>query len=280
MTGVRHPGRDQEAYDRFAAAVDTPLLVVSILWLPVLIIPLVSHPSTSLSDALDGIDYTVWALFAVEYLTKLYLAPHRLRFVRSHLVDLVVIAVPFLRPLRLARLLRLLRLARVVTTAAAVLRRGRSVMTHRGLHFVLLAVTILVFVLAGAELAFERVAPGANIHDYGDALWWAVVTATTVGYGDRYPVTAAGRGVAVILMLVGIGLVGVVTATVASYFIEQRQREDPRLAVLEERLARMESMLEELVSVHDDHRDPKVLSQATRVSRRIGVAVEDHQSVR
>ena len=88
---------------------------------------------------------------------------------------------------------------------------------HKGLHFVLLAVILIVFAGAGAELAFEVHQPGSNIHDFGDAIWWAVVTVTTVGYGDRYPVGTAGRGVALVLMLVGIGLGGAVTATVASY---------------------------------------------------------------
>jgi voltage-gated potassium channel len=70
-------------------------------------------------------------------------------------------------------------------------------------------------------LLFEEKAKGSNIHDYPDALWWAIVTVTTVGYGDRYPVTSGGRVVAVILMLVGIGLIGVLTATVASVFIKE-----------------------------------------------------------
>ena len=242
---------DQEAYDRFAAAVDTPLLVLALLWLPVLLVPLVTHPSPGLADALDGVDYTVWAVFAVEYLVKLYLAPAKSRFVRSHLLDLVVIVVPFLRPLRALRLVRMVRLVRVVSIASAMLRRARSILTHRGLHFVLLAVVVVVFVLAGAELSFESSAPGSNIHDFGDAVWWAVVTVTTVGYGDRYPVTAAGRGVAVVLMLVGIGLIGVVTASVASYFVEQQQQEDPRVALLEDRLSRIEDLLERLAPEHD-----------------------------
>ena len=65
----------------------------------------------------------------------------------------------------------------------------------------------------------ERQAPGSNIHTLGDSLWWAATTVTTVGYGDRYPVTGTGRVMAVMLMLTGIALVGVVTAAVASYFV-------------------------------------------------------------
>ncbi len=93
-------------------------------------------------------------------------------------------------------------------------------------------------------LSFEANAKGSNIHNFGDALWWAIVTVTTVGYGDKYPVTAGGRGVATVLMFVGIGLIGVLTATVASYFVEQSADEDR--AELVERLDRMEAMLRQL----------------------------------
>lgn len=109
---------------------------------------------------------------------------------------------------------------------------------------------IVVFVLAGLELAFEHNAPGSNIHNYGDALWWAIVTVTTVGYGDKYPVSAGGRGVAVILMLVGIGLIGVLTATVASYFVEEKS--DQEKADLNERLDRIETMLTQLMARTDN----------------------------
>jgi voltage-gated potassium channel len=239
--------RDGAAYQRFSDAVDGPLLVLAILWLPVLIIPIVSTPSPALAESLAGIDYFVWAMFVVEYMVKLYLAPERWRFVRTHLIDLIVIVIPFLRPLRLARLLRILKLARVATVLAEVLSRGRKILTHKGLHFVLLAAVLIVVAAAGLEVLFEAPARGSNIHNFADAIWWAVVTVTTVGYGDRYPVTAEGRGVAVVLMLVGIGLVGTVTATVASYFVEQGQQQNT--IEMEERLDRIERMLEQLVGV-------------------------------
>jgi voltage-gated potassium channel len=239
--------RDGVAYQRFSDAVDGPLLVLAILWLPVLIIPLVTTPSPPVAESLDAIDYFVWAMFVVEYLVKLYLAPSRWRFVRTHVIDLIVIIIPFLRPLRLARLLRVLKMARVATVLTEVLSRARSILTHKGLHFVLLSVVLIIAAAAGLEVLFESGHRGSNIHNFGDALWWAMVTVTTVGYGDKYPVTVEGRGVAVVLMLVGIGLVGTVTATVASYFVEQDQQK--ATVELEQRLDRIEQMLEQLLGV-------------------------------
>ena len=236
-------GRSQDAFDRFSAAVDVPLTVLAVLWLPVLVIPLITHVSPGLSDTLDTIDYLVWAVFAVEYLVKLYLSPSRWVFFRRHLIDLIVIVVPVLRPLRVLRLLRLLRLARVGLILATALKRARSLLTHRGLHFVLLSVVTIIVVGAASELVFENHAPGSNIHSFGDALWWAVVTVTTVGYGDKFPVSAGGRGVAVVLMLTGIGLVGALSATIASYFVGQQAEHD--MTELRRRLDRIESLLQD-----------------------------------
>jgi voltage-gated potassium channel len=104
-------------------------------------------------------------------------------------------------------------------------------------------------------LLFDENAKGSNIHNYPDALWWAIVTVTTVGYGDRFPVTGGGRAVAVVLMLVGIGLIGVLTATVASLFIKEHTDANrqtyqeghadlgQRLSVISDRLADVERRL-------------------------------------
>jgi voltage-gated potassium channel len=183
----------------------------------------------------------VWAVFVVEYLVRLYLAPSRRRFFTRHLVDLAVVALPALRPLRALRLLRLLNLARAGAVLANALKRAREILAHQGLHFVLLAVLSIVIVCSAAELGFEQHAHGSTIHNFGDALWWATVTVTTVGYGDKYPVSPGGRGVAVVLMLVGIGLISVLTATVASYFVEEKA--DQEKAELNQRLDRIEAML-------------------------------------
>jgi voltage-gated potassium channel len=244
---MRSFGRSQDAYDRFCAFVEVPMTVLAVLWLPVLVIPAVVHVSVATEHALDTVDYLVWAIFVVEYLIRLYLAPSRWQFFRGNLIDLLVIAVPVFRPLRV---LRLLRFARTGLTLTTVLERSRSLLTHRGLHFVLLSVLAIVLVGAALEFGFEDHARGANIHSYGDALWWAIVTVTTVGYGDKYPVTAAGRGVAVVLMLTGIGLVGVLSATIASYFVGQQSGQD--MTELHRRLDRIEAALAKLVPDEPD----------------------------
>src|SRR5207247_2902192 len=122
---------------------------------------------------------------------------------------------------------------------------GSGVFTRHNLHYAL-AVTIAVL-FGGALLVeeFERGAPNANILSLPDALWWAVTTVTTVGYGDRFPTTAAGRGVGVVLMIVGIALFGFLAGSLASFFVEKRDEHaiDPKLAEIAERLERIELAL-------------------------------------
>jgi voltage-gated potassium channel len=258
--------RSQTAYDRFSAAVELPLTVLAVLWLPVLVVPLAVHLRPGVADTFEAVDYFVWAAFAVEYLVKLYLSPSRRYFVRHHVVDLAVVVLPVLRPLRVLRLLRLLDLGRVGVVLANALGRARRLFTHRGLHFVLLAVLALVFACSALVLEFERHARGSNIHNYGQALWWAIVTVTTVGYGDKYPVTAGGRGVAVVLMLVGIGLIGVLTATVASFFVQEAA--DAEKAALHERLDRIETMLAQALAISETRPDMASADGRSRVATR------------
>jgi voltage-gated potassium channel len=241
--------RSQEAYDRFSAVTDLPLTLLAVLWLPVLVLPLVMDLPASVVRLFNLIDLVIWLLYGAEYLIRLYLSPSRTRFVTHHLIDLAVVVLPVLRPLRALRLLRLFNLSRAAVVLVNALTRVRGILTHRGLHFVLMGVTGIVVVGSGVELAFEQHAHGANIHNFGESLWWAIVTVTTVGYGGNYPVTTGGRCVAVVLMLVGIGLIGSLSATVASYFVEEKADEEK--ADLSRRLDRIEQMLAQALSRED-----------------------------
>jgi voltage-gated potassium channel len=197
----------------------------------------------------------IWALFAVDYGTRLALSADRPAFVRTHVFDLAVVLLPFLRPLRVlralrglggARWLRLVQTSRLAAFVGTGVDHARAIIKRRGLHYVVIVVIAIMFAAAGLEVAFEAHARGATIHNYGDALWWAVVTVTSVGYGDSYPVTVAGRAVAVVLMVTGIALFGVVTASIASYFVEldQDRRVEERLGEVLAVLHRLEARLD------------------------------------
>ncbi len=120
--------------------------------------------------------------------------------------------LPVFRPLRTLRVVRVLS---ALNRSAGTSLRGRVAVYLFG------ATSLILFVASLAVLDAERGAPDANINDFGDAVWWSFTTVTTVGYGDRFPVTGAGRLVAVGLMLAGIALIGVVTASFASWLLER-----------------------------------------------------------
>lgn len=128
-----------------------------------------------------------------------------------------MVALPVLRPLRLVRLLTLFTVFR---RAAGTALRGRVV------TFAASSTALLVFVASLAVYDAERYAPGADITTYGDAIWWACVKFTTVGYGDLSPVTVQGRCIAIAMMVCGIALLGTVTATIASWLVERVTAEE------------------------------------------------------
>ncbi|PFG42157.1 voltage-gated potassium channel [Isoptericola jiangsuensis] len=204
------------AGDRFARwerAVEWPLLVVALLFLVAYAVP-VAFPDVpaAVRTACSGVLWLTWVAFVVDYGVRLVLTPRRWHFVRTHPLDLAVIALPLLRPLRLLLLVN------------ALLRINRMGSRHlRGQVVVFAAAGTALLVLTGA-LAItnaERGVPGSSIANLGDGFWWAIVTMSTVGYGDMFPVTVTGRFVAVGLMIGGIALLGVVTATLASWLVER-----------------------------------------------------------
>ncbi len=233
-------------YDRWENRTQRPLLVLSVLLIPVLVIPEVRTISPRTRSLLDAVDYCVWAAFVVDYGTRLFIAQSRRSFVRHNVPDLLLVVLPMLRPLRAARLLRLLRLGRLAVLLR-VIARQRSVQT-RALAYVVTAAAGSALLAAVAMDDLERNSPTATIHSFGDSIWWAFTTVSTVGYGDRYPVTTGGRFVAAALMVVGVSLFGVITASIATYFVRnvRQTEEDTTGNEMAARLVRVERLLEQL----------------------------------
>jgi len=226
-------GRDAEAYRRFEKASELPMLVLALLFIPLLIAETAGWGSRV---AIDTAYFMLSALFAVEYVVKLYLAPDRWRMVRTHVLDLLLIVLPFLRPLRAARVLRLLRVGAAAARAGVAVRRITARRGFRGF----LAVVATVICLGGTLLWYLEQDVNESLATPIDGIWWAVVTATTVGYGDVFPVTPEGRAIGVAVMVLGIALLSVVTASVAAFFVES---DDAGLQDVRDRLDRIERLL-------------------------------------
>lgn len=197
-----------------------PLLIAATAFLAAYAVPILRTdlPGTLVS-ACQMVVWLTWGLFATDYLARLLLSEDRRQYALQHWFDVVIIALPLFRPLRLLRLLPLLR---VLNRRASNGLRGRIAL------YVVAGTGLLGFCGALAVLDAERANPEANIRNFGDAAWWAITTMTTVGYGDRYPTTGVGRVAAVALMLGGIALLGAVTAMLASWLVEQVQVSEER----------------------------------------------------
>jgi voltage-gated potassium channel len=247
-------------YAAWERRAERPMLVLALVFLVVLVVPMVTDLPPAGGTAFTVADVAIWAAFAVDYVARLYLAPARWRFVRSHLLDLLVLVVPFLRPLRALRLLRIARLG--VVAGVAHSRAQRSLHATVAVYVTTAAAGLLVLA-AAAMYDVERRAPSGNIKTFPDALWWAITTVTTVGYGDRYPTTGTGRLVGGALMLVGIALLGVITASIAAWFVDRLRdvqvAETTTEAALGEVLAELKALHTRLDAIE---RQPRVVEQA------------------
>jgi voltage-gated potassium channel len=203
-----------QRWDRYA---EWPLAVAAFVFLALFSVQVLGHPQGREAFALWAIDWSIWGLFMLDYVVRLYLAPDRWHWFVRHLFDFAIVTLPLLRPLRLLRLLILIEL---MQRAVGDAFRGRIVV------YTVSGVLLLIYTASLAIFDKERYLPGAKIDSFGKALWWSITTVTTVGYGDFYPVTNAGRVIAVLLMIGGISLVGVVTAALASWIIQRVAEEE------------------------------------------------------
>lgn len=205
--------RDDARRARWEARTEPPLVAGAVVFLAAYAWPILDpRLAPALVTACRQVGLAIWALFALDFVVRLTMAERRRRFVRTNWPDLLTLAVPMLRPLRALR---------VVVALNVLARHGGGFARGRVVASVAAAVAVVGFVAALAMLDAERTNPDANITSFGDAAWWAAATVPTVGYGDHYPTTTEGRYIAVGLMLTGIALLGVITAAMASWFVER-----------------------------------------------------------
>ncbi|MFD2936483.1 potassium channel family protein [Spirosoma flavum] len=175
---------------------------------------------------LDHIDTGICFYFLYDFFLRLYQAPDKWQFLRWGWIDLLA-SIPALDWFRLGQLVRVVRILRMVRSFRSIREFLHYFFRDKAngtLAVVLLSSMLLMTFGAIAILYVERV-PEANIKTPSDALWWAFVTITTVGYGDRFPVTTTGRLIASVLMVAGVGLFGTFTGYVANFFVEDEQEQ-------------------------------------------------------
>ncbi|WP_436792085.1 potassium channel family protein [Yinghuangia sp. YIM S10712] len=236
-------GPDESAHRRWENATTPWLTALAIISLTTFVVSEALRTSGAL---VLWIEYGIWAAFVTDYLVRLKLAPRHWEFVRSHPLDLAAVALPAIRVLRLIAM---------IGRIGMIARRGRA---ERLLVTGVALVLTLVVAGAAAVLSPERADPDGNITDYPDALWWAITTITTVGYGDLHPVTPEGRLVGAVLMIVGIGMMGLVSATIATRLILPDQQTEQRRDTehLERRLEAIEAHLSVLTARLRDQAPP------------------------
>lgn len=200
-------------------------IILSMYVLVALIIQTVFVIPDEISNILDYVDNLICAFFFIEFCINFYKAENKLGFMKWGWIDLVS-SIPTIDALRAGRVLRIIKLFRLIKA----FRSTRNLLNHifssksecAFTSVAIIAFSVIVFSAIG--ILQVETDPNSNIKTAEDAIWWAYVTITTVGYGDKYPVTTEGRIIASILMTVGVGLFGTFTAYVASWFATENKK--------------------------------------------------------
>lgn len=234
MVDAGQPSYGSDRMAKWGRRTDGPLLVLAIGSIPLLLVE-VQQSDLSAADQtfLYLVNVFVLVAFAVDYIVELALASDRRAYIRHEWTSaLIVVAQVFaLLPslevfgfLRFARAIRpLVVIARVLAIGGAAMQDGRGILRRHAARFALGLAAFTWVASASAFTLAEDVGEHGRVHSVGDALWWSLTTMTTVGYGDIYPVTFAGRVVGGITMLVGISTFAVVTAKVAEFLVRSGQ---------------------------------------------------------
>ncbi|HSQ89305.1 potassium channel family protein [Romboutsia sp.] len=194
----------------------------------VLVLQLTMNLSYETQRLLGAIDFVIWIIFVIDYVVRLYKSRNKRRFIKRNLIDLISIIPLYsifrvfktLNILKIGRLARLSELSQVVRVLAIIKRTNKNLSefmkTNNFDHTIGIAM-IIIFVGSVIMSYVENIS-------MGDALWWSIVTVTTVGYGDISPASSLGRIVASILMIMGIGFIGSLTSTLSTYFVKQEEK--------------------------------------------------------
>jgi len=236
---------------RWRQLTDVPFLIVAVGSLPLLLLEL-RRGDLVYGDriALDVVNIVVLVTFAVDYCAELFLSQNRRQYIRHEWTSLAIVVsqaislLPFFIGgasafgIAAARVLRVVAVVlRVSAIGGASAVEGRTILRKHAAGFALGLAGLTWITSAVAFTLAEDVGAHGRIHSFGDALWWALATITTVGYGDIYPVTPLGRVIGGITMIVGISTFAIITAKVAEFLVRSDRESEVTASEQEERFA-------------------------------------------
>lgn len=200
---------------------EAPMVVLAFVWLALTIAEFIWDVGPLFGLVVSAI----WVAFILDFLLRFTLAPKKTAYLRRNWLTALSLALPALRIFRLGRILRVfrasrgLRLIRVVSSVNRGVRALRASMGRRGFGYVMGFTLIVIFTGAAAMLTFEsEVGETGGFSSYWDAMWWTAMMLTTIG-SDYWPVTAEGRLVCLMISIYSLGILGYITATLASFFV-------------------------------------------------------------
>jgi voltage-gated potassium channel len=201
------------------------IIALSIYVLIAIIIDTLVVLPQNIHELLQIIDDAICIIFLIDFFQRLSKAKSKLQFMKWGWIDLIS-SIPALPFVRFGRLFRLIRLFRILRAFRSIKVLTEHVFRNRvqGTMSAVSIITLLVVIFSSISILMVETDPASNIKTAEDALWWSLVTVTTVGYGDKFPVTTEGRMIGTVLMFVGVGLFGTFTAYVASWFTQGARR--------------------------------------------------------
>ena len=201
----------ERAVEKWEKRSTIPLAALALVYLGLYAVEVLGNEDAVTLFDLILISDIIWGVFIVDFVARLLLHDNKAKFLKSNVIELIGLLLPFFRAFRMLR----------VVIAIGFLTRAAKSLQGRINIYIGVILPILIFTCSLGVYEAEHMAPGASITNYGDALWWAFVTITTIGYGDYYPITFEGRAIAVLLMLSGLALVSVITVSFASWFLDR-----------------------------------------------------------
>jgi voltage-gated potassium channel len=221
------------------------ILILSLVLLGALAADTVLDLPPEVRSVIQCADTLVCVVLLADFFARLYRAESKFAFLKWGWIDLIA-SIPNLPVLRWGRLVRVLRVIRLLRGVRAVHRVLRMVLEEKlqsGAISLGLMAFLLVTFSSVSILVFER-QEGSNIKSAEDAIWWSITTVTTVGYGDKYPITTEGRVIGIFLMICGVGMFAGLSGLVASALLGGQERKSSELDKILARLERIEAKLE------------------------------------